>query len=74
MCDEDYYGDDQAAAEEAAYQEMCEAGADSEADQLKQMAEALEKGTINKTPSDEFHNCIEREQMLNEEKRGRRNR
>lgn len=40
MCEEDYYGDEQAAAEEAAYQEMCEAGADFEKEQMEAEGEA----------------------------------
>lgn len=60
MYEEDY-GDEQAAAEEAAYQEMCDAGAfeqqqmeseaaAAEAERLKEMEEALEHGIINKNP------------------------
>ncbi len=106
MYEEDYYGDEQAAAEEAAYQEMCEAGAyeeqmmmeaegeaesmkaqieqeleirrkHAEEEQIRQMQEALEHGTINKDPDskvtpEEIHDCIEREKILMEEKRERR--
>ena len=97
------YGDDQAAAEEAAYQEMMEAGAEQEKmmmeaegeaaavkaeveqliekqrkdAELKVMTNALDHGVINKDPdskvtSEELHDCIEREKILMEEKRERR--
>lgn len=83
MCEEDYCGDEQAAAEEAAYQEMCEAGAyeeqmikeaegEAEAikaeleaaiesqrkvvqnEELRQIHEALEHGTVNKDPNSKY--------------------
>lgn len=59
----DDYGDDGAAAEEAAYQEMCEAGVFEEQQQMEAEGEAA---------AQEIHDCIEREKILMEEKRERR--